>query len=112
MDHPYTRLDRILRRIEAKRATFDLHVTAIGRFQAVKYPHERRLTRTVFAQHRMHFALAQIEVHVDVGFDASVGLVDPGRPENDIHAHASSIAIRLREARRAERYEWSRLPSR
>ena len=69
MDHPDARRDRVLRRMKTARAPSDLDMPAVRRFQAVEYPHERRLTRAVFTQHSMYFAVTQIEVYVDVGVD-------------------------------------------
>ncbi len=77
MHHADARAHGVTRASEVHDFAIDQDLTAIGVIETKKYVHERRLTRTVFAQQGVHRARFDREVDLVVRYEVPEFLGDP-----------------------------------
>jgi hypothetical protein len=63
-------------------------LSGVGRVEAVKDAHQRRLAGAVLAKERVHLPAAQVEVDVVVGEDSGELLRDPAKLEDRGRVHS------------------------
>ena len=69
--HADAQLDGLGRGLNADRFPMEVDGTLRGLIQTEQHVHQRAFTGAVFAQKRVHFAFAYIEIDVSVGIDVT-----------------------------------------